>query len=286
MIDALKHHWPEYLMEAACLGLFMISAFTSGAILEHPASPVHQAIPNPTLRRFLMGLAMGSTAIAIIYSPWGKQSGAHINPSTTLTFFRLGKIATGDAVLYVFSQFIGGTAGALLASAVFSGWVSHPSVNYVVTMPGDAGVAVAFLAEVAISFVLMTVILRVSNNPRLHNLTGLCAGALVATYITFEAPISGMSMNPARTFASAVAAQHWSALWLYFTAPLIGMFSAAEVYSRGRGQEKITCAKLHHDNDKRCIFCGKAAGKVRAENTVAIPGQVSQVSAQKLAAQR
>jgi len=237
MFDALKNHWPEYLMEAACLGLFMVSAFTFGTLLEHPASLVHQAIPNSTLRRFLMGLVMGSTAVAIIYSPWGKQSGAHINPSTTLTFFRLGKIATRDAVLYVFSQFVGGTAGALLASTVLSGWISHPSVNYVVTMPGDAGVAIAFLAEVTISFVLMTVILHVSNNPRLHNLTGLCAGALVATYITFEAPISGMSMNSARSFASAVAAQRWSALWLYFAAPLIGMFSAAEIYLRNRGHE-------------------------------------------------
>jgi hypothetical protein len=121
----------------------------------------------------------------------------------------------------------------------------------------------------------MAVILHVSNNARLHKLTGLCAGALVATYITFEAPISGMSMNPARTFASAVAAQNWTALWVYFTAPLIGMFFAAEVYVRSRGHEKITCAKLHHDNDKRCIFCGKPAGKVRSENTLTIPSQVS-----------
>jgi aquaporin Z len=261
MADALKHHWPEYLMEAACLGLFMISAFTFGAILGHPASPVYQAVPNPLVRRFFMGLAMGSTAIAIIYSPWGKQSGAHINPSTTLTFFRLGKITTCDTALYIISQFIGGLAGALLASVILAEWVSHPSVNYVVTMPGKAGVAIAFFAEIVITFVLMTVILYVSNNNRLHKLTGLCAGALVAAYITFEAPISGMSMNPARTLASAVAAHCWSALWIYFTAPLIGMFSAAEVYVRTKGQQTVACAKLHHDNDRRCIFCGKPAGK-------------------------
>lgn len=113
MTNALKHHWPEYLMEGACLGLFMISAFSFGAILEHPASPAHQAIPNPYFRRLLMGIAMGLTTIAIIYSPWGKQSGAHINPSTTLTFFRLGKIMKWDAILYVVSQFSGGVAGAL-----------------------------------------------------------------------------------------------------------------------------------------------------------------------------
>jgi aquaporin Z len=257
MTDALKHHWPEYLMEGTCLGLFMISAFTFGTILEHPASTIHQAIPNPFPRRFLMGLAMGLTAIAIIYSPWGKQSGGHINPSTTLTFFRLGKVGKWDAVFYVVSQFAGGVAGAFLAAMALSMWVSHPSVNYVVTRPGMAGIVAAFCAEVVIAFILMSVILRVSNHARLHKLTGLCAGALVATYITIEAPISGMSMNPARTFASAVSAYHWHALWVYFTAPLVGMLSAAEVYVRTKGVRSIACAKLHHENSKRCIFCGK-----------------------------
>jgi aquaporin Z len=105
------------------------------------------------------------------------------------------------------------------------------------------------------------VILHVSNNSRLHKLTGLCAGALVAIYITLEAPISGMSMNPARTLASAVPAYHWTALWIYFTAPLIGMFLAAEAYVRTRGRQSVACAKLHHQNPTRCIFCGKPAAQ-------------------------
>ena len=260
MTAVLKRHWPEYLMEAACLGVFMISAFSFGAILEYPGSALHQAIPYSVLRRLVMGIAMGSTAILIIYSPWGKQSGAHINPSTTLTFLRLGKVAKWDALFYVVAQFVGGTTGALLASTVLAAWVSHPSVNYVITMPGSAGIAAAFLGEVAIAFVLMSVILRVSNNSRLHKLTGLCAGALVAVYITLEAPISGMSMNPARTFASAVPAHYWTALWLYFTAPLIGMLAAAEVHLRSPSPG-IGCAKLHHENPKRCIFCGKPASE-------------------------
>jgi hypothetical protein len=120
MTDALKRHWPEYLMEAVCLGLFMISAFTFGAILEYPGSALHQAIPYSVLRRFVMGIAMGSTAILIIYSPWGKQSGAHINPSTTLTFWRLGKVGKWDALFYIVAHFVGSTTGALLASTVLS----------------------------------------------------------------------------------------------------------------------------------------------------------------------
>jgi len=259
MTDALRHHWPEYLIEAACLGLFMISAFTFGALLEHPASPVHQAIPDSLARRFLMGLAMGGTAAGIVYSPWGKQSGAHFNPSVTMTFLRLGKVKSCDALFYVVCQFIGGLLGAFLASIALAAWVSHPSVNYVVTAPGNAGAFIAFIAEIVITFILMNVILHVSNEPRLNRFTGLFTGALVATYITIEAPISGMSMNPARTFASAVPAQHWTALWIYFAAPLSGMLSAAEVYVRGRGARRVACAKLHHENNKRCIFCGKPA---------------------------
>jgi aquaporin Z len=257
MTNALKQHWPEYLMEGTCLGLFMISAFTFGTVLEHPASTIHQAIPNPLLRRFLMGLAMGLTAITIIYSPWGKQSGAHINPSTTFTFFRLGKVSTWDTAFYIVSQFVGSLAGAVLAATFLSSWIAHPSVNYVITRPGMAGISAAFFAEVVIAFILMSVILRVSNHASLHKFTGLCAGVLVAAYITIEAPISGMSMNPARTFASAVPAHHWHALWIYFTAPLVGMLSAAEVYVRTRGTRSVACAKLHHENSRRCIFCGK-----------------------------
>lgn len=91
-------------------------------------------------------------------------------------------------------------------------YVAYPNVNYVVTVLGKSGPWVAFVAEVLISFVLMSVVLRVSNHRTLNRFTGLCAGFLVATYITPEAPLSGMSMNPARTFGSAWSAQVWSAL--------------------------------------------------------------------------
>jgi aquaporin Z len=78
---------------------------------------------------------------------------------------------------------------------------------------------------------------------------------LIATYITIEAPFSGMSMNPARTLGSALPAGVWTALWVYFTAPPLGMLLAAEVYQRTRGAHRIDCAKYHHQNNKRCIFC-------------------------------
>jgi len=262
MLAALKKHWPEYLMEAAGLGIFMISACGFGVLLEYPNSPVHQAIPDAFVRRMLMGLAMGLTAVGLIYSPWGKQSGAHLNPSVTLTFFRLGKVARYDAIFYVVAQFVGGIAGVLISAIAFGSLLANPSVNYVATVPGAGGPIVAFVAEVVITFILMSIILRVSNNQRLANLTGLCAGILVATYIMFEAPLSGMSMNPARTFGSAFSAQVWTALWIYFTAPLIGMLAAAQVYVTMKSARAVACAKLHHANTKRCIFCGKPEGVI------------------------
>lgn len=256
-MTVLRRHYPEYLMEAAGLGLFMISAAFVTAALEHPSSPIHQAIADPTLRRFIIGIGMGLTAIALIYSPWGKQSGAHFNPVVTLTFTRLGKVNRQDALFYIVAQCIGGLLGLLLAARVLREAIAHPAVNYVVTVPGKSGVAVAFFAEFCISLVLMEVILIVSNTPTLAKWTGIFAGILVALYITIEAPFSGMSMNPARTLASAIPAQNWTGIWIYFFAPLLGMLSAAEMYVQFNGWSSVHCAKLHHDNAKRCIFrCG------------------------------
>src|SRR6266436_9020654 len=109
--ESLRLHWPEYLIEASLLGAFMVSACVFGALYEFPHSPVHQAITSGFLRRILMGMSMGMTAIAIIYSPWGKQSGAHINPSVTLAFFRLRKIRGWDAFFYIAAQFTGAALG-------------------------------------------------------------------------------------------------------------------------------------------------------------------------------
>jgi aquaporin Z len=201
-----------------------------------------------------MGVAMGLTAAALIYSPWGRRSGAHFNPATTLTFWRLGKIAPADAALYALGQSAGGILGVLLAAALVGPPLGAPDVLYVATLPGAAGPAGAFVAEVAITFVLMSVVLRASNTARLARFTGLFAGALVATYITLEAPLSGMSMNPARSLASALPAGAWSPLWIYFTAPPLGMLLAAELYLRRRGAAAVFCAKLHHDTTQRCIF--------------------------------
>jgi len=204
-----------------------------------------------------MGLAMGGTAIGIIYSPWGKQSGAHMNPSVTLAFLRLGRVRPWDAFFYVSAQFAGGLAGVLLSGVLLGRRLAHPSVHYVVTVPGSRGAGVAFAAEALISFVLMLTVL-VASSSAWETRTGLFAGLLVATWITFEAPLSGMSMNPARTLGSALPAMTWTALWVYLVAPPLGMLAAAEAFTRAGWASAAGCAKLHHANSRRCIFCGDA----------------------------
>jgi len=253
--SSLKTHWPEYAIEAAGLAVFMASALGFSALLEHPNSPVHRAIASATLRRALMGLAMGSTAIALVYSPWGQRSGAHFNPALTFTFLRLGKVAPADAFFYAIAQFTGAVAGVLTTARLLAA-VADPHVRFAVTLPGARGELAAFGAEVAISFGLMLIVLFASNTPRTARFTGVFAGLLVATYITIEAPISGMSMNPARTFGSAAGAAQYASLWIYFTAPPLGMLLAAETYLRIRGAARVSCAKLQHGIRQRCIFCG------------------------------
>lgn len=253
-MQTLRSHWPEYLIEGAALGLFMIVAATFTTLLEHPSSPVRQALPDAFVRRVLTGLAMGATVVAIVYSPWGARSGAHLNPSLTLTFYRLGNVSGVDAVAYAVAQFAGGLAGILASAVLLGPLLAVPQVDYVATLPGPRGQLAAFGGEVAIAFVQMTMVLHATGNRRLAPLTGVFAGMLVATYITVEAPLSGMSLNPARSLGPALFVHALDSLWIYFAAPTIGMLLAAETFRRTRGIGAVLCAKLYHGGDAPCPF--------------------------------
>ena len=201
-----------------------------------------------------MGVAMGLTAIVLIHSSLGRRSGAHMNPAVTLTFWRLGKISAADTLMYVLAQIAGGVSGIVFATLILGELPADPSVNYVATVPGSAGVAIAVVAEGAISFGMMFVVLLISNDVRLTRSTGLCAGALICTYIVIEAPLSGMSMNPARSLGPALLAGSIDSLWIYVVGPLAGMLLAAEAYVRLRGRGAVLCAKLDHSSTAPCIF--------------------------------
>ena len=232
--------------------LFLTCVFAT--VLQHPISPIRHVLANDTVRRACFGLSVGATIVAIVLSPWGKQSGGHLNPAMTLTFYRLGKMEFWDALFYCLAQCTGATAGVVIATFVLLGAPGDPSIRYAATLPGVYGVGVAFAAEVVISFVLMLTVLVASNHHISSRSTPYFVGALYVAFITFETPLSGMSMNPARTFGSAVRGRYWHALWLYFVAPTLGMLVAAECFVRMRGGIGPYCAKLHHANDKRCIF--------------------------------
>jgi aquaporin Z len=252
LLHGLREHYPEYLIEALCLGCFMVSANLFAALFGYPNSPAY--IGSEVLRRLCGGIAMGLTAICIIYSRWGQRSGAQMNPALTLTFLTLGKIKSADALFYVAAQFLGGLAGVFTSGLFLGRLISHPSVNHVVTVPGPSGPFIAFFAELLISCGMMLMVLSVSNSRRFSRFTGLFAGALVALYIAIESPLSGMSMNPARTTASALPSGIWTSVWIYFTAPIAGMLLAAQLYSRFK--RALACPKYFHGTRQRCIFCG------------------------------
>jgi aquaporin Z len=253
-------------MEAGELGLYMFLACAIATLLQHPASPVRHFISSSLARRALYGLAMGSTVIGIVTTPWGKQSGGHFNPAITFTFYKLGKVELWDALFYAAAQFSGATCGVAIAAYVLRGAPANSAVQYAVTVPGVYGNAGAFIGELTISFLLMITILFLTNGKKLARYTPYFVGALYAIYIAFETPLSGMSMNPARTFGSAFRASHWHAIWIYFIAPTLGMFCAAEVFLYIRGGARPYCVKLHHANNKRCIHHVEQESLIRRRN--------------------
>ena len=253
-LSSLRLHWPEYLMETGEIAIYMFFACGFATLLQHPASPVRQLVVNSFFRRIVMGLLIGATVIAIVMSPLGKQSGGHFNPAITLTLYRLRKVAPWDAIFYAAGQFLGAIVSVVIATYALHGAPSNDMLRYAVTAPGVYGTGAAFLGELTISFILMATILLVTNRKTVARHMPYFVGALYAIFIAIETPLSGMSMNPARSLGSAFPASYWHALWIYFTAPTLGMLVAAEVFLRAHRGIGPFCAKLHHANNKRCIF--------------------------------
>ncbi|MGA7156372.1 MAG: aquaporin [Acidobacteriaceae bacterium] len=244
-VETLRRHWFLYVYEGVELGWFMVAACVATVVLFGVGSPVLRWVPDAAWRRVVMGLAMGLTAVLIIHSPMGKRSGAHFNPAITLTYLSLGKIGVWDAAGYVVGQFVGAIAGVGVVAMVMGRALAQPSVDYAVTVPGIGGTVGAFGAEWLMATVLMGVVLCMTNEPRMARYTSYVVGVLIALYVFFFAPVSGFSINPARTVGSAVWADVWTAGWVYFVAPLLGMFGAAALYVRWLGIESVICAKLH-----------------------------------------
>jgi aquaporin Z len=246
LITAFLKNWRVYLIEAWALGMFMVSASLFVILIEHPSLPFRPLIESAIIRRLLIGLAMGITAVLLIYSKWGKHSGAHMNPAVTLAFLILNRISREDAFWYILFQYIGGYLGVVIFRWTLFNYISDPSVNYVVTVPGQQGFWVAFAMEFFLSLIIIVTVLFSSNSLKAAPYTGYFVGVLLVLFITFEAPFSGMSINPARTIASALAANEWQGWWLYFIGPVSGMLLGGFLYrSRFRSKNHGSCTSMN-----------------------------------------
>ena len=229
-----QRNWPDYCREAAGLAGFVLRAGGLATLLEYPGSPVNEAINSTSPRHLALGIAMAIFVAALVYSPWGRRTGAHINPAVTWSFYRLGCIGGWDALFYTIFQFVGALLAPLLLLWVIGAPFEHERIRYGTTQPGTLGEWVAFAAEFAISFVMMLVLLFALGSPRWAKRSGLLLAALIGFYIAVETPLSGMSLNPARSFGAALLAGQWHGIWLYFAAPPLAMLLATELYRRAR----------------------------------------------------
>ena len=222
------------------------------------------------LRLLLTGTIFAGGATLVVYSRLGQRSGAHINPAVTLAFWTLKKIPTRDALAYMLAQFLGATAAILALTLVAGSWMH--SVQLGITSPGQGYTTLeAFLAEIFITFLLVTVILVCISKPTIAPRTGLLAGSLVALLVCLEAPISGTSLNPARSLSPALLLPTFKDQWIYLVGPPLGALLAVAIAGKLGAQRKPMCAKLYHTEAYPCIFdCGyelmRAGDTVMREN--------------------
>jgi aquaporin Z len=268
----MRRNLSAYFSELAGTAIMLFIGVSAVSFMWGPGSPV-PVVSNGALRRLLTGIMFAGGATAVVYSPLGQISGGHINPAVTLGFWRLGKVPTRDALAYVAMQFLGAFAGAYAAGLAWGPLTT--GVQYAATVPGDGySQAGALAAETAITFLLVFLIFVCVNKPRIASRTGLFAGSLVAILVMIEAPVTGTSLNPARTLGPAILAPNYTALWLYFVGPVAGALLAAAAFS-GQWGNKTVCAKLYHTEKYPCPFDRCDYRLVKSGETVMTEGEPS-----------
>ena len=271
----MPSHLPEYLAEVAGTALMMLIGVGAIALMWADVSPMPGLIESPDLRRLLTGIMFAGGATLVVVSPLGQRSGGHLNPAVTMAFWMKGNIATVDAVFYVLAQICGALLGVGIAALLASDAVR--GVQFGITLPGDGfSVTHAFLAEIAITAALVGLILFCVNNQRFARYTPVLAGTLVATLVFIEAPVSGTSLNPARSIAPALLASIFTHQWLYIVAPLIGAAAAVWLHGRFAGERPSTgCAKLYHTERYQCIFSNCGYSRFVAGSVVLREGEMA-----------
>ena len=214
---------------AELVGTYILVLFGPGSVVASVAV-FHQPLDPLTVLFIGISFAIG---IAIAIMTVGPISGAHINPAVTLALFVSGKFKGKEVVPYILAQL----AGALLASATTAalfGYSVSESVKFGATIPGYRGPAIAFLAELIMTFFLLWTILGLTGHDFSLGAIGAGVGAYVAAEIFIIIKISGGSINPARSFGPAVLSgillnSHYYQ-WIYWVAPIIGGILGALSY--------------------------------------------------------
>jgi MIP family channel proteins len=209
---------------AEALGTFFL-------VLIGPGAVIVDAYSGGAVSHVGIALAFAFVVLAMIYA-LGHLSGAHINPAVTLAFWSAGRFPPAEVVPYVAAQCSGAVAASLLSRAALG-----TAGSLGATLPG-VSVASAFGVEWLLSFALMFVIMAVATDRRVADgFAAIAVGLTVGFCALVGGPLTGASMNPARSFGPALAGGFWRAHWLYWLAPVTAMMAAAWVYDRLRHAE-------------------------------------------------
>ena len=240
-----KPLWPLFVSEAVGTAL-LVAVGGSFVVLDFgPGSPVVHLLPDAGLRRALTGFLFGATGGLIALSQVGKESGAHINPVVTLAFWLRRSLPGRVALGYVVAQFAGGVLGAL-GLLVWGPWAD--GARTAATVPGPEGPVVACLGEAGATFCLIAGLFTFLGHRRIRRYTPFLFAPLYALLVFLEAPLSGTSTNPARTFGPALVGHLWRGWPVYWAGPLLGTFLAIGLLSALAKYTawEVRVAKLYH----------------------------------------
>ena len=168
-----------------------------------------------------IALVWGLVVYAII-SAIGDVSGAHVNPSVTVTLWASGRFPGAQVAPYIVCQLIGAVLGSVMVRVLF------PDADSLGGTAPSGGLMQSFLAEALLTFLLLFVVLNVSEGAKEKGITaGIAIGGVITLEVLFGGPISGASMNPARSFGPALVGGDWTAYWIYVAGPILGGLLAA-----------------------------------------------------------
>jgi len=244
-----KKFFKAYLSEFVGTALLVLVGLSAVIFINGKGSPFLKLISDPGTRRAISGFLFGTTGCLITISPVGKVSGAHINPVVSIAFWLRKTMQFKNMFGYIIAQM----AGAAIGCWPLLFWGEQgKSMQYGATVPSQMNTA--FIGEIWTTFVLIAVILFFTSHDKIKNFTPFMMPIIYCVMVCIEAPVSGTSTNPARSFGPAVLSTVWSGYWLYWLAPVIGMLLAVLVFKVGWLKHlKTDVAKLYHFKKYRHI---------------------------------